>query len=237
MVDQLAHHFPAAGELLSGSLEVVRHARVVAELEVREPITALLGQCLRIQDQGMGAFTGKRRPDDAAVELFLLPHRRHGVAHMVEAGHPADVDRLLGELPQVDIFQRHLDAAVVTDRQQGRAMTAGFLPAERLGAARIGDRLRRPGVVIMAEQRVTEAGLLDLGGQDGLVRGYILRHLAHIGSVEQQEVRALLASGEIAQWRLRHVGAHEARGPDVDIGIAVWSQLFVCRDRDIFGPA
>ena len=128
----------------------------------------------------MGAFTDERGPDDAAVELFLLPHCHHGVANMVEAGHPADVDRLLGELPLVDVFQQHLDGAIVTDGQQRRAVTARFVPAERLRAARIGDQLRRPGVVIMAEQRVTKAGLLDLGGQDGFKGGHILRHLAHI---------------------------------------------------------
>src|ERR1700730_2744204 len=80
VVNQLAHHLAPARELLSGGLEVVRHSRVVTELEISESVGAFRRQRLRIERQGVVAFTNESCTDHAAVELPVLPHRHHRVA-------------------------------------------------------------------------------------------------------------------------------------------------------------
>ena len=103
---------------------------------------------------------------------------------MLEARHPGHIDRLLGELAHIDRFQRDLDPAIVEDGHQGRAVWSHFLPAKRFGAARVGDcRIAAAGVIV-AEQRVTQASLLQLTGKDRLVRRDAFGNLAHIGGME-----------------------------------------------------
>ena len=52
VVNQLAHHLPAAGEFLGGLVEVVGDARAVGNLEVGKPVAAFLREGLRIEGKG-----------------------------------------------------------------------------------------------------------------------------------------------------------------------------------------
>src|SRR5438876_7609549 len=60
VVDQLAHHLPAAGKFLGGGIEVVGHAGLVAELEIRESVATFHRERLRVERQCAVALANQR---------------------------------------------------------------------------------------------------------------------------------------------------------------------------------
>src|SRR5438132_851072 len=237
VVDQLSHHLAPAGEFLCSPIEVVRNPRAVVTLEVREAVAAFHGERFGIQAQRPGAFADQGGANHPTFEMLTLAQRHDRVADMVGAAHAGDVDRLLREPPLVDIFQQNLERALVVDGDERGAVSPGFVPAQRFRAARIGDPIARPGIVVMTEQRVAKAGLLDLVGQDGLVGCDTFGQLAHVGAMQQHQVRAQLLADDIAQRCVGNLGPHEARGPDLDAAVAVRAELLVSGDRDVLRPA